>query len=45
LSLVNQVSIGVAVGLLAGKFIGVLLATWLMVKFGAQLPAKPTGNK
>ncbi|MGF7039961.1 Na+/H+ antiporter NhaA [Mucilaginibacter lappiensis] len=39
-SLVNPVSLGVAVGLLAGKFIGVLLATWLMVKFGAQLPAK-----
>jgi NhaA family Na+:H+ antiporter len=39
-SLVNPVSMGVAVGLLAGKFIGVLLATWLMVKFGAQLPAK-----
>lgn len=39
-SLVNPVSIGVAVGLLAGKFIGVLLATWLMIKFGAQLPAK-----
>jgi len=39
-SLVNQVSLGVAVGLLAGKFIGVLLATWLMVNFGAQLPAK-----
>jgi NhaA family Na+:H+ antiporter len=39
-SLLNPVSIGVAAGLLAGKFIGVLLATWLMVKFGAQLPAK-----
>lgn len=39
-SLVNPVSLGVAIGLLAGKFIGVLLATWLMVKFGAQLPAK-----
>jgi NhaA family Na+:H+ antiporter len=41
-SLLNPVSIGVAAGLLAGKFIGVLLATWLMVKFGAQLPAKAT---
>ncbi|WP_183557161.1 Na+/H+ antiporter NhaA [Mucilaginibacter sp. SP1R1] len=41
-SLVNPVSMGVAIGLLAGKFIGVLLATWLMVKFGAQLPAKST---
>jgi NhaA family Na+:H+ antiporter len=38
-SLVNPISIGVTVGLLAGKFIGVLLFTWLMVKFGAQLPA------
>jgi NhaA family Na+:H+ antiporter len=41
-SLANPVSIGVTIGLLAGKFIGVLLATWLMVKFGAQLPAKST---
>jgi NhaA family Na+:H+ antiporter len=41
-SLVNPVSLGVAVGLLAGKFIGVLLFTWLMVKFGAQLPAGST---
>ncbi|MDN3584318.1 Na+/H+ antiporter NhaA [Mucilaginibacter flavus] len=39
-SLLNPVSIGVAVGLLVGKFIGVLSATWLMVKFGVQLPAK-----
>ncbi|SDE26958.1 sodium/proton antiporter, NhaA family [Mucilaginibacter pineti] len=41
-SLLNPVSMGVAAGLLVGKFIGVLLATWLMVKFGAQLPAKST---
>ncbi|MEZ2336194.1 Na+/H+ antiporter NhaA [Mucilaginibacter sp. RCC_168] len=41
-SLANPVSIGVTIGLLAGKFIGVLLATWLMVKCGAQLPAKST---
>ena len=41
-SLVNPVSMGVAIGLLAGKFIGVLLATWIMVKFGAQLPAQST---
>jgi NhaA family Na+:H+ antiporter len=41
-SLVNPVSMGIAIGLLAGKFIGVLLATWLMVKFGAQLPAQST---
>ncbi|WP_184549588.1 Na+/H+ antiporter NhaA [Mucilaginibacter sp. FT3.2] len=38
-SLLNPVSMGVAIGLVAGKFIGVLVATWLMVKFGAQLPA------
>jgi NhaA family Na+:H+ antiporter len=38
-SLVNPVSIGIAAGLIIGKFIGVLLATWLVVKFGAQLPA------
>lgn len=41
-SLVNPVSLGVAIGLVAGKFTGVLLATWLMVKFGAQLPAQST---
>jgi NhaA family Na+:H+ antiporter len=39
-SIRNPVSMGVAIGLLAGKFTGVLMATWLMVKFGAQLPAK-----
>ncbi|WP_295713282.1 Na+/H+ antiporter NhaA [Mucilaginibacter sp.] len=39
-SIMNPVSMGVAIGLLAGKFAGVLMATWLMVKFGAQLPAK-----
>jgi NhaA family Na+:H+ antiporter len=38
-SIMNPVSMGVAIGLLAGKFAGVLIATWLMVKFGAQLPA------
>jgi NhaA family Na+:H+ antiporter len=38
-SLANPVSIGVITGLLAGKFTGVLLFTWLMVKFKlAQLP-------
>jgi NhaA family Na+:H+ antiporter len=41
-ALVNPVSLGVTVGLLAGKFIGVLTGTWLMIKFGAQLPAKST---
>jgi NhaA family Na+:H+ antiporter len=38
-SIMNPVSMGVAIGLLVGKFAGVLMATWLMVKFGAQLPA------
>jgi NhaA family Na+:H+ antiporter len=38
-SIMNPVSMGVAIGLLAGKFAGVLIATWLMVKFGARLPA------
>lgn len=38
-SLANPVSLGVITGLIAGKFIGVLLFTWLMVRFGrAQLP-------
>lgn len=41
-SLLNPVSLGVMIGLVAGKFIGVLSATWLMVKFGAQLPANST---
>lgn len=41
-SLLNTVSLGVMIGLVAGKFIGVLSATWLMVKFGAPLPAQAT---
>jgi len=42
-AIVNPVSIGVAVGLLLGKFIGVLLFTFTMVKTKlAQLPAKAT---
>ena len=41
-ALINPVSLGVTLGLLAGKFIGVLTGTWLMVKFGGQLPAKST---
>jgi len=41
-SLLNPVSLGVMIGLVAGKFIGVLSATWLMVKFGARLPANST---
>ncbi len=32
--LINPVSIGVSLGLVVGKFIGVLLFTWLMVKSG-----------
>ncbi len=41
-SLLNPVSMGVMIGLVVGKFTGVLSATWLMVKFGAQLPANST---
>jgi len=38
-ALINPVSIGVITGLIAGKFVGILLFTWIMVKFGgAQLP-------
>jgi NhaA family Na+:H+ antiporter len=41
LSLANPVSIGVIIGLVAGKFIGVMLFTWLIVKLKvAQLPQK-----
>jgi NhaA family Na+:H+ antiporter len=39
--LVNPVSIGVSVGLVIGKFIGVLLFTWLMVK--TRLTTLPEG--
>jgi NhaA family Na+:H+ antiporter len=43
LSLLNPVSIGVIAGLVFGKFIGVLLFTWLMVKTGfAALPKDAT---
>ncbi|MEO3406608.1 Na+/H+ antiporter NhaA [Mucilaginibacter sp. CAU 1740] len=38
-SLINPVSMGVAIGLLAGKFTGVMLFTWLMVKWGGALPS------
>jgi NhaA family Na+:H+ antiporter len=42
-SLINPVSIGVILGLVVGKFIGVLLFTWLMVKTGfATLPHNGT---
>ena len=38
-SIINPVSIGVFSGLLIGKFIGILLFSWLMVKFGlSSLP-------
>lgn len=38
-ALLNPVSIGVSSGLIAGKFIGILLFTWLMVKLKiARLP-------
>jgi NhaA family Na+:H+ antiporter len=38
-SIVNPVSIGVTLGLVFGKFIGILLFTWVMVKTGfAALP-------
>jgi len=34
-AMINPVSIGVTAGLVLGKFIGILLFTWLMVRFGA----------
>lgn len=38
-AIINPVSLGVTFGLIIGKFIGVLLSTWLMVKFKvAELP-------
>jgi NhaA family Na+:H+ antiporter len=38
-SVINPVSIGVAAGLIIGKFIGILLFCWIMVKLGlASLP-------
>jgi NhaA family Na+:H+ antiporter len=39
--LINPVSIGVSLGLVIGKFIGVLLFTWLMVK--TRITALPEG--
>lgn len=42
-AIVNPVSLGVVTGLLVGKFTGVLLFTWLMVKSGiATLPEGAT---
>ncbi|ETZ24354.1 Na+/H+ antiporter NhaA [Pedobacter sp. V48] len=38
-SIINPVSIGVAAGLIIGKFVGILTFCWVMVKFGlASLP-------
>ncbi len=37
-SLVGRVSIGVAAGLILGKPLGILLATWIATRFGATLP-------
>ena len=38
-AIINPVSIGVAIGLIIGKFTGILLFTWLMVKTGlTRLP-------
>ena len=40
-AILNPVSMGVTIGLIAGKFIGILLFTWLMIKFKiAKLPAQ-----
>ncbi len=42
-AIVNPVSMGVAVGLVVGKFIGILLFTWAMIKFGfGKLPDQAT---
>ncbi|SFH12678.1 Na+/H+ antiporter NhaA [Pedobacter insulae] len=42
-SIINPVSIGVALGLVVGKFLGILLFTWLMVRVGiSALPQEAT---
>ena len=41
-SLVGPVSVGVIFGLIIGKPIGILFATWIATKFGAELPAGAT---
>ena len=41
-SLVGKVSIGVALGLVLGKPVGIVLATWIATRFGATLPAGAT---
>ena len=44
-AIINPVSIGIMVGLIGGKFIGILLFTWLMVKFKiSKLPAQASWN-
>lgn len=40
-SIINPVSIGVALGLVFGKFVGILTFTWIMVKLGlSSLPER-----
>jgi len=42
-SVINPVTLGVASGLIIGKFIGILLFTWIMVRTGiGALPAQAT---
>lgn len=41
-ALIGPVSLGVAVGLVVGKPIGILLATWIATRFGGVLPAGAT---
>ncbi|WP_159467016.1 Na+/H+ antiporter NhaA [Dyadobacter sp. 3J3] len=42
-SLINPVSFGIVTGLIVGKFVGVLLFTWLMVRFKiSELPQSAT---
>ncbi|MGF1924469.1 MAG: Na+/H+ antiporter NhaA [Bacteroidia bacterium] len=44
-SIVNPISMGVVAGLVVGKFVGILLFTWLMVKFGSgKLPELANWN-
>ena len=44
-SLVGPVSIGVLVGLVLGKPIGILLATWIAARLGASLPSGATWSQ
>ncbi len=41
-SLIGPVSMGVALGLIFGKPIGIMLATWIATRLGASLPAGAT---